>query len=161
MRCGADTGGTFTDIVTDDGRVLKILSTPDDPSRAVADGLARTAEGGRPRLLAHGTTVATNALLERRGGRVALVTTGSGPVAPEGLRAAVSVLELLPTELRATVRDVTVSGANLVTFTVRGKVQVIWGGAGDGPKKLKLLTVLLATNPALVDVSAPDTPVTR
>ncbi len=75
MRCGADTGGTFTDIVTDDGRVVKVLSTPDDPSLAVADGLARTAEGGRPRLLAHGTTVATNALLERRGGRVALVTT--------------------------------------------------------------------------------------
>ncbi|MGI8776203.1 MAG: hydantoinase/oxoprolinase family protein [Acidimicrobiales bacterium] len=76
MRCGADTGGTFTDIVTDDGRIAKVLSTPDDPSRAVALGLAPlTTSGARPRLLAHGTTVATNALLERRGGRVALVTT--------------------------------------------------------------------------------------
>ncbi|MGI9022906.1 MAG: hydantoinase/oxoprolinase N-terminal domain-containing protein, partial [Acidimicrobiales bacterium] len=84
MRCGADTGGTFTDVVADDGRVAKVLSTPDDPSRAVSDGLARLAgesagEGAdadhRPGLLAHGTTVATNALLERRGGRVALVTT--------------------------------------------------------------------------------------
>jgi N-methylhydantoinase A/oxoprolinase/acetone carboxylase beta subunit len=77
MRCGADTGGTFTDLVADDGRVVKVLSTPDDPGVAVAEGLSRLAgdDGDRPRLLAHGTTVATNALLERRGARVALVTT--------------------------------------------------------------------------------------
>ncbi len=76
MRCGADTGGTFTDLVADDGRIVKILSTPDDPSRAVAAGLAALAAApdGRPDVLAHGTTVATNALLERRGARVALVT---------------------------------------------------------------------------------------
>jgi 5-oxoprolinase (ATP-hydrolysing) len=70
---GADTGGTFTDVVTDDGRVVKVLSTRDDPGRALRSGLAALA--GRPSLLAHGTTVATNALLERRGGRVALITT--------------------------------------------------------------------------------------
>jgi N-methylhydantoinase A/oxoprolinase/acetone carboxylase beta subunit len=72
MAVGVDTGGTFTDVVGDDGRVLKIPSTPQDPSLAVADALERV---GRPDLLAHGTTVATNALLERRGARVALVTT--------------------------------------------------------------------------------------
>ncbi|MEA2685079.1 MAG: N-methylhydantoinase [Actinomycetota bacterium] len=72
MRCGVDTGGTFTDVVTDDGRVVKVLSTPADPARAVATGLASA--GHRPTLLAHGTTVATNALLERRGAVVALVT---------------------------------------------------------------------------------------
>ncbi|CAA9268406.1 MAG: N-methylhydantoinase A [uncultured Acidimicrobiales bacterium] len=71
MRCGVDTGGTFTDVVMADGRIAKVLSTPDDPGRAVAEGL----EGLRPELLAHGTTVATNALLERRGATVALVTT--------------------------------------------------------------------------------------
>ena len=79
MRCGADTGGTFTDVVADDGRVAKVLSTPGDPSRGVSDGVERlaggAADGDRPELLAHGTTVATNALLERRGGRVALVTS--------------------------------------------------------------------------------------
>ena len=69
MRCGVDTGGTFTDVVTDDGRIAKVLSTPDDPSRAVADGL-NAVDNQRPELLAHGTTVATNALLERRGARV-------------------------------------------------------------------------------------------
>ena len=70
MRSGVDTGGTFTDVVGDDGTVTKVLSTPDDPSQAVAEGL----DGARPDLLAHGTTVATNALLERQGAVVALVT---------------------------------------------------------------------------------------
>jgi N-methylhydantoinase A/oxoprolinase/acetone carboxylase beta subunit len=72
VHVGIDTGGTFTDLVGGDGRVVKVPSTPDDPGRAVADALA--AAGGAERL-AHGTTVATNALLERRGGVVALVTT--------------------------------------------------------------------------------------
>jgi N-methylhydantoinase A/oxoprolinase/acetone carboxylase beta subunit len=71
VRCGVDTGGTFTDVVTEDGRIAKVLSTPDDPGRAVREGL----EGLWVDMLAHGTTVATNALLERRGATVALVTT--------------------------------------------------------------------------------------
>ncbi|HLM18450.1 MAG TPA: hydantoinase/oxoprolinase family protein, partial [Acidimicrobiia bacterium] len=71
MRIGVDTGGTFTDVVTDAGKVRKVPSVPTDPSRAVADACA----GLDPAVLAHGTTVATNALLERRVGRVALVTT--------------------------------------------------------------------------------------
>jgi N-methylhydantoinase A/oxoprolinase/acetone carboxylase beta subunit len=70
---GADTGGTFTDCVDDAGRVAKVPSTPDDPSRALTTGL--DALGGRPDVLAHGTTVATNALLEGVLARVALVTT--------------------------------------------------------------------------------------
>jgi N-methylhydantoinase A/oxoprolinase/acetone carboxylase beta subunit len=71
MRVGVDTGGTFTDVVTDEGTVRKLPSTPRDPARAVVDACADLA----PEVLAHGTTVATNALLERRLGRVALVTT--------------------------------------------------------------------------------------
>jgi N-methylhydantoinase A/oxoprolinase/acetone carboxylase beta subunit len=74
VRVGVDTGGTFTDVVADDGRIVKVPSTPADPGDAVRSGIAAL-ERGRPALLAHGTTVATNALLERRGGRVALVTT--------------------------------------------------------------------------------------
>jgi N-methylhydantoinase A/oxoprolinase/acetone carboxylase beta subunit len=74
VRVGVDTGGTFTDVVADDGRIAKVPSTPDDPSRAVVAGVAALS-GVRPEQLAHGTTVATNALLERKGGRVALVTT--------------------------------------------------------------------------------------
>jgi len=74
VRVGADTGGTFTDVVGEDGTIAKVPSTPDDPGRAVrlgVDDLGR----GHAGVLAHGTTVATNALLERRGAVVTLVTT--------------------------------------------------------------------------------------
>ena len=74
MRVGADTGGTFTDLVAADGTVAKVPSTPQDPGEAVRGGLA-SAGAAHPEVLAHGTTVATNALLERRGAAVALVTT--------------------------------------------------------------------------------------
>ena len=73
MNVGVDTGGTFTDVVADDGSVVKVPSTRADPSVAVASGVAAVCPG-LPTLLAHGTTVATNALLERRGAVVALVT---------------------------------------------------------------------------------------
>jgi N-methylhydantoinase A/oxoprolinase/acetone carboxylase beta subunit len=69
---GVDTGGTFTDVVAPDGRCHKVPSLRQDLGRSVAEGLGRLE--GRPRLLAHGTTVATNALLERKGAKVALVT---------------------------------------------------------------------------------------
>ena len=107
MRAGADTGGTFTDLVADDGRVVKVLSTPDDPGRALGDGIEQL--GGEPELLAHGTTVATNALLERRGARVALVTTrGFGDVVEIGRQDRPSLYDisadrpdpLVPRELR-------------------------------------------------------------
>lgn len=81
-RVGVDTGGTFTDFVYQVGsdlRIVKVASTPDDPSRAISDGLRRIAEvTGSPLSsieVAHGTTVGTNALLQRRGARTALVTT--------------------------------------------------------------------------------------
>ncbi len=74
MRIGVDTGGTFTDVVTADGRIAKVPSTPSDPGQAVRAGTGAV-EQDKPTVLAHGTTVATNALLERRGARVALVTT--------------------------------------------------------------------------------------
>ncbi|MEX2160935.1 MAG: hydantoinase/oxoprolinase family protein [Anaerolineales bacterium] len=79
MRVGIDTGGTFTDFVAFDPQTrkietFKVLSTPDDPARAILDGLARIAGTGQ-RALVHGSTVATNALLERKGARVALINT--------------------------------------------------------------------------------------
>ena len=76
VHIGVDTGGTFTDVVAEDGSVAKLPSTPADPGEAVRAGAAAVLPAGRtrPDLLAHGTTVATNALLERRGARVALVT---------------------------------------------------------------------------------------
>ena len=75
VRLGIDSGGTFTDVVTDDGRVAKVASTPDDPARAVERAIDSVGGRGGVDVLAHGTTVATNALLERRGARVALIAT--------------------------------------------------------------------------------------
>jgi len=82
VRVGVDTGGTFTDFVFHAGgraRIFKVPSTPDDPSRAIVEGLRRAAReagvGLRDLEVVHGTTVGTNALLERRGARAALVTT--------------------------------------------------------------------------------------
>ena len=77
---GVDVGGTFTDFFLKDEasgetRTLKVASTPDDPSRAILQGLRALTPAGNLSLLAHGTTVATNALIQRRGGKVALVTT--------------------------------------------------------------------------------------
>jgi N-methylhydantoinase A len=72
-----DTGGTFTDLVLwRDGalRTLKVPSTPSDPADAVLGGIRQVLREGEPFLLLHGSTVATNALLERRGARVVLVT---------------------------------------------------------------------------------------
>jgi len=77
-RIGVDTGGTFTDFVLLDGgrmAVHKVRSTPDDPSRAILQGIADLGADLRKPDVVHGSTVATNALLERRGARVALVTT--------------------------------------------------------------------------------------
>jgi N-methylhydantoinase A/oxoprolinase/acetone carboxylase beta subunit len=74
MQVGVDTGGTFTDVVGDDGQIHKLPSTPDDPGDAVRHGVSALSDDV-PALLAHGTTVATNALLERRGATVALITT--------------------------------------------------------------------------------------
>ena len=75
MRAGADAGGTFTDVVGADGRIAKVLSSPDDPGRAVRVAVAAVAGSQHLSLLAHGTTIATNAVLEGTGAPVALVTT--------------------------------------------------------------------------------------
>ncbi len=78
-RCvvGVDAGGTFTDFValTPDGlRSAKLLSTPEDPSRAVLEGIKALGLGSAPALLIHGTTVGTNAVLEGKGVKVVFVT---------------------------------------------------------------------------------------
>ena len=76
-RVGIDVGGTFTDLValTGEGIVTaKVPSTPEDQSQGVMSALAAAAVEA-VEVLAHGTTVATNALLERKGARTALVTT--------------------------------------------------------------------------------------
>ncbi|MGI9479816.1 MAG: hydantoinase/oxoprolinase N-terminal domain-containing protein, partial [Hyphomicrobiaceae bacterium] len=82
---GVDIGGTFTDVVLwRDGapemRREKLLTTPDDPSRAVVEGIKRALEhqglsAGDLGTVVHGTTLVANALIERRGVTTGLVTT--------------------------------------------------------------------------------------
>jgi len=82
---GVDVGGTFTDFhildtLSTRTTVFKVSSTPDNPALAIVDGLRELERQGVVALddirrLCHGTTVATNALIQRRGGRVALITT--------------------------------------------------------------------------------------
>ena len=84
FRLGIDVGGTFTDIVLlgDDGTILtkKVSSTPDDYSRAILQGVRDVIEAGGVDEKAihevdHGTTVATNTIIERKGPKIALITT--------------------------------------------------------------------------------------
>jgi N-methylhydantoinase A len=93
-RAGIDIGGTFTDLVLIDDasgeRALgKVLTTPEDPSEAVEKGLVELLDGegvaaGRLSTIIHGTTLVTNALIERKGAKTALLTT-------EGFRDAVAI----------------------------------------------------------------------
>lgn len=86
LRLGVDTGGTFTDVCLYDNEssaitVVKVSTTPANPGQGVLDGLEASlrAVGGEPvesiEYFAHGTTVATNALLQGRGARAGLITT--------------------------------------------------------------------------------------
>ncbi|MCW5980808.1 MAG: hydantoinase/oxoprolinase family protein [Bryobacteraceae bacterium] len=78
LRIGVDAGGTFTDfaVLRADGRVesFKIRSDPRNPARVILEGIRRAA-GDEPVEVIHGSTVATNALLERKGARTVFVTT--------------------------------------------------------------------------------------
>ena len=116
IRVGVDVGGTFTDLVALDGErvtTAKVPSTPKDQSEGVLHAL-EAIEAGDVAAFAHGMTVATNALLERRGARTALVTT-------EGFRDLIELARqdrpslydlaerrpepLVPRDLRFTVRE--------------------------------------------------------
>jgi N-methylhydantoinase A len=119
---GVDTGGTFTDLVEIDGegrlRFDKAFSTPQAPEQGILDALARLAqtEGtdirhvlGETARFAHGTTVSTNALIQRRGARVGLITTrgfddtlfiGRGPVGRVGGLPQSKAMDFLHTEPR-------------------------------------------------------------
>jgi N-methylhydantoinase A len=82
-RLAVDIGGTFTDVVLEwpQGTVsIKLLTTPNAPEAGVLDGVSRilgqtAVAPGEIGLMIHGTTLATNALIERKGARTALITT--------------------------------------------------------------------------------------
>lgn len=78
LRIAVDSGGTFTDCLWIEGnqlRILKVFSTPADPSQAIAGAIEKISANSGELTVLHGTTVGTNALLQRKGARVAFVTT--------------------------------------------------------------------------------------
>jgi N-methylhydantoinase A len=136
LRIAVDTGGTFTDCVwAQDGsvRMLKVFSTPDDPSRAIVAAIkqilspfvspASRVASAPAIILLHGTTVGTNTLLQRKGARVAFVTTkGFEDTIEIGRQARPKLYDLffdkveplVPTELRFGADERTVAGGEII-----------------------------------------------
>jgi len=78
VRIGVDAGGTFTDFILFSRgkvRVFKLLSTPRDPAQAIISGIRELVSDRQALDIVHGSTVATNALLERKGAKTALIIT--------------------------------------------------------------------------------------
>src|SRR3984893_604840 len=126
LHIAIDTGGTFTDCVWVDRsrvRMLKVFSTPADPSQAIVVALEKIGQRTSTVLL-HGTTVGTNTLLQRKGARVALVTTAGFEDAIEiGRQARPKLYDfffdrvgpLVPADLRFGVEERTASDGEILT----------------------------------------------
>src|SRR5579863_3001949 len=127
LRVAIDTGGTFTDCVwigrSGRTQVLKVFSTPSDPSQAIVEALKKINHAGEFVIL-HGTTVGTNTLLERKGARVALITTSGFEDAIEiGRQARPKLYDfffdriepLVPSDLRFGVEERTASDGKILT----------------------------------------------
>jgi len=134
LRVAIDTGGTFTDCVWIDRgglRMLKVFSTPADPSQAIVEALSKIAHEGELVLL-HGTTVGTNTLLERKGARTALVTTAGFEDAIEiGRQARPKLYDfffdrvepLVPADLRFGIEERTASDGEILTAPTPADLQ--------------------------------------
>ncbi len=128
LRIAIDAGGTFTDCVWIDPatrrlRMLKVFSTPSDPSQAIVEALRKIA-ADEDLILLHGTTVGTNTLLERKGARTALVTTKGFEDAIEiGRQARPKLYDfffdrvepLVPQDLRFGINERTASDGEILT----------------------------------------------
>jgi N-methylhydantoinase A len=128
LRLAIDTGGTFTDCVWTDPvsgklNMLKVFSTPADPSQAIVEAVRKIDHKGELVIL-HGTTVGTNTLLERKGARTALITTAGFEDAIEiGRQARPKLYDfffdriepLVPADLRFGIEERTASDGEILT----------------------------------------------
>ncbi|MBI4469816.1 MAG: hydantoinase/oxoprolinase family protein [Acidobacteria bacterium] len=162
LRIGVDTGGTFTDFVCQASgttRHLKVRSTPHDPSEAVAAGVEAMLEGidfGELEVV-HGSTVATNALIERRGARTALITTeGFEDLIEIGRQARPDLYDLRPKraaplvgrDLRFGVAErVDSAGAVLRHLTAQEIKRVIGRLTRKGPESVAICLLFSFLNP--------------
>lgn len=187
VRIGVDVGGTFTDFagLMPDGRLIafKVPSTPDDPSRAVLRGVDRLAAeyGVQPQSIvrfAHGTTVATNAVLERNGARLGLLTTaGFRDVLEIGrqMRHQMYAVRLVPETpvflasgryRRGVVERVGPDGAVITPLDEVSVVDAVEALVADGIEALAVCLLFAFTNPAherriaeIVAARWPDLPI--
>ncbi len=184
IRIGVDTGGTFTDCVTVEGseiRILKVLSTPDDAALGIVQGVHRLiAAGSRngaattdhelrttisahgnalPDLeVIHGTTVGTNTLLERKGARVALITTaGFEDLIEIGRQNRPKLYDLdvrrepplVPRELRFGVRERTAAEGSILQAPTRAELRRLVSSLRKARAESLALCFLFAySNPA-------------
>ncbi len=145
-RTGTDTGGTFTDFVWFDGdgrlQIHKQLSTPQDPSQAILRGLMQLHHVPSEAEIIHGSTVATNALLEGKGARTALITTaGFADVLAIGRQDRPDIYALVPQKKAPLVpkhwrfeaeERITVQGQVLVSLNLEKLRPVLEQIAADG-----------------------------
>ncbi|WP_149538584.1 hydantoinase/oxoprolinase family protein [Siccirubricoccus phaeus] len=166
LEIGIDIGGTFTDAVCREAdgsfRLLKVASTPDDPSRAVGTALERLLPGGAAGVVRflHGTTVATNAILEGKAAKVGLITTaGFADVLELGrmTRAAnydlvfgpQTPVEVVPAERRLEVAErIGPDGAELVPLDEAGVAAAARALAGQGVQAVAICFLFAFLNPA-------------
>ncbi len=139
LRIAIDTGGTFTDCVWQDRgrlRMLKVFSTPADPSQAIVEVIRRITQENTvgDLVLLHGTTVGTNTLLERKGARTALVTTAGFEDAIEiGRQARPKLYDfffdriepLVPKDLRFGINERTASDGEILTSPKPEELQTL------------------------------------
>jgi N-methylhydantoinase A len=159
LRIAIDTGGTFTDCVWIDRgrlRMLKVFSTPADPSQAVVEALRKIAPNGELVLL-HGTTVGTNTLLERKGARTALITTAGFEDAIEiGRQARPKLYDLffdrveplVPTDLRFGINERTSSDGIILTAPSTEELKSLTEKvAAKQPQAIAISLLFSFTNP--------------
>ncbi len=160
LTVAIDTGGTFTDCVWIDRQkihLLKVFSTPADPSQAIVEALGKIAAGSSFTLL-HGTTVGTNTLLQRKGARVALVTTAGFEDAIEiGRQARPKLYDfffdrvepLVPAGLRFGVRERTASDGKILQAPSRRELQgLVQDLRRKQPEAIAIALLFSFANPA-------------
>ncbi|MFZ0814857.1 MAG: hydantoinase/oxoprolinase family protein, partial [Candidatus Sulfotelmatobacter sp.] len=161
LRVAIDTGGTFTDCVWIDKargrlRMLKVFSTPADPSQAIAEALSKINHQGEFIIL-HGTTVGTNTLLERKGAHTALVTTAGFEDAIEiGRQARPKLYDfffdrvepLVPKELRFGIEERTGSDGEILTPPSRADLKSLASRvAAKQPESIAISLLFSFANP--------------
>jgi N-methylhydantoinase A len=168
LRLAVDIGGTFTDFIyvvpgTGALETLKVPSTPSDPSLAVLDGLALILERLGEDLHAgwdiiHGSTVATNALLERKGARTALITTaGFRDLLQIGRQNRPALYDLMvaapepliPDELRFEIQErIDKHGKPIIPLTQSSLAQLTWEVKQAKIESVAICLLFSFTNPA-------------